>query len=427
MPPSLRAGVARVEITPSPGIDLTGYIARQNPSTGVRDPLYARALALDDGQRQIALVSCDLLSLEREFVHDTRRRITLATGIPGLQVMLAATHTHAGPATFFLQDCGDPDPAYVEELQARIVALVRQAQSALQPAMLAVGKGSSATGVHNRRTPGDVIDPAVEVLRVDRADGAPLAVVVNYACHPTALSADNTLVSADYPGYVCAQVEAATGAVCLFLTGAIGDVGPVARGDAVLAQIGQAVAGETLRVLPGCMPLSGTRLDTEGEILALPLADLPSREQLLRLRAGYRQQALEAEGRREPLQARIARALAGWTERILDMHKDRTLHATVPAEIHTLHVGELTIVGVPGELFVELGLQIKVAAPAAPVMVVGFANDSIGYIPARRAYPQGGYEIDDAYKYYGYPAVLAPEAGEMIVASAARLVQSKLD
>ncbi|MCC6166888.1 MAG: neutral/alkaline non-lysosomal ceramidase N-terminal domain-containing protein [Caldilineaceae bacterium] len=424
MPPNLRAGVAQGTITPPPGLDLTGYIARQNPATGVRDPLYARSLVLDDGRRQIALVSCDLLSVDREFVDDTRRRITLATGLPGLQVMLATTHTHAGPATFFLQGCGDPDPAYVEDLQTRIVALVRQAQSALQPATLAVGEGSSVTGVHNRRTPGDVMDPAVEVLRVDRVDGTPLAVVVNYACHPTALSADNTRVSADYPGYVCAQVEAATGAVCLFLTGAIGDVGPVARGDAVLTQIGQAVADETLRVLPGCTPLAGARLDTEGEILALPLADLPSRDQILDLRAGYQQQALGAEGRHDPLQARIARAMVGWSERILDMYRERTLQATVPAEILTLHVGELTIVGVPGELFVELGLQIKAAAPA-PVMVVGFANDSIGYIPARRAYPQGGYEIDDAYKYYGYPAVLAPEAGEMIVANAARLVQSK--
>jgi hypothetical protein len=424
MPPSLRAGVAQVPITPPPGLDLTGYIARQNPSTGVRDPIYARALVLDDDRRQIALVSCDLLSFDREFVDDTRTRITLVTGIPGPQVLLAATHTHAGPATFFLQDCGDPNPTYVEQLQERIAALVQQAQAALQPVTLAVGEATSTTGVHNRRTPGDVVDPAVEVLRVDKPDGAALAVVVNYACHPTALSADNTLVSADYPGRVCAQVEAATGAVCLFLTGAIGDVGPVARGDAVLEEIGQAVADAALRALPGCTPLADPWLDTEGDILALPLAELPSRDQLLALRETHLRQALEAEGRQEPLQARIARAMAGWTERILDMHKERRLAATVPAEIQTLHLGKLTIVGVPGELFVELGLQIK-AASAAPVMVVGFANDSIGYIPARRAYPHGGYEIAEAYKYYGYPAVLAPEAGEMIVATAARLVQSK--
>lgn len=425
MPPTLQAGVARTEITPPPGLDLTGYIARQNPSTGVRDPLYARALVLDDGRRQIALISCDLLGFDREFVADTRTRIELATAIPGPQVMLAATHTHAGPATMFLRGCGDQDPGYIAQLQERLADLAHQAQTALQPATLAVGKGSSVAGVHNRRTPGDMIDPAVEVLRVDDHSGAPLAVVVNYACHPTCLPAENSLISADYPGRVCSQVEAAIDAVCLFLTGAIGDVGPIQRGDACLEEIGQAVADQVLAVLPVCTPLADPRLDTEGDTLALPLSPLPRRRELLTDRERYLQQALDAEARGQPVQARIARAMADWTERILGLEPEGRRQKVVYAELETLHLGKLTLVGVPGELFVELGLQIKAAGRDAPVMVVGFANDNVGYIPARRAYPQGGYEIDEAYKYYGYPAVLAPEAGELLVATAARLIQSK--
>lgn len=426
MPPMLQAGVARAAITPPPGLDLIGYIARRNPSTGVRDPLYARALVLDDGRRQIALISCDLLGFSREFVADTRTRITLATDIPGPQVMLTATHTHAGPATMFLQGCGDPDPDYITQLQEWLADLARQAQTARQPATLAVGKGSSVAGVHNRRTPGDVVDPAVEVLRVDRADGAPLAIVVNYACHPTCLPAENTLISADYPGHVCAEVEAATGAICLFLTGAIGDVGPVRRGDDCLEEIGQAVADAVLAALPGCVPPADPWLDTEGDTLALPLSPLPSRGALLADRELYLQQALDAEARGQPAQARIARAMVDWTERILDLEPEGRRQKVVYAELETLHLGKLTLVGAPGELFVELGLQIKAAGRDAPVMVVGFANDNVGYIPARRAYPQGGYEIDEAYKYYGYPAVLAPEAGELIVATATRLIQGKL-
>lgn len=425
MPPSLRAGVARIEITPPPGLDLTGFIARQNPSTGVRDPLYARALVLDDDRRQIAIVSCDLLGFDPDFVYDTRTRIELATTIPGPQVLMATTHTHAGPATLFLQDCGDPDPAYLDELQATLASLVRQAQNNLRPATVSAGEGSSTTGVHNRRNPGDVIDPAVEVLRVDGTDGAPLAVVVNYTCHPTCLFADNTHISADYPGLVCAQVETATGAICLFLTGAIGDVGPVRRGEESLNLIGQAVADEVLRVLPGCTSLDDPWLDTEGDVLALPLAELPSRDELLSQRDHYLRLALEAERREDPIQARSARAMVAWSEHIFDLHRDRRLPTSVPAEIHTLHIGNLTIVGVPGELFVDLGLQIKAARSDAPVLVVGFANGDIGYIPTRNAYPQGGYEINEAYRYYGYPAVLAPEAGEQIVATAARLIQSK--
>jgi hypothetical protein len=89
-----------------------------------------------------------------------------------------------------------------------------------------------------------------------------------------------------------------------------------------------------------------------------------------------------------------------------------------------IRVGDLVIVGVPAEYFVELGLQIKEGIRqkgVRQVMICGFANGNVGYIPARRAYPKGGYEVAEAYKYYGYPAAVAPEAGEQIVAAAQRL------
>ena len=179
MPIPLRAGAARLEITPPPGSDLTGFIARTNPSTGVRDPLYARALVIDDDDHQVALVSCDVLGCDAEFVADARARITFATDIAGPQVLLAGTHTHAGPATLLIQDCGTPAPDYLITLQQHIAEVVRQAQANLRPATLYAGRGESATGVHNRRTPGAARAPAGELVRLDGEDGQPLAVVVN--------------------------------------------------------------------------------------------------------------------------------------------------------------------------------------------------------------------------------------------------------
>jgi hypothetical protein len=271
----------------------------------------------------------------------------------------------------------------------------------------------------------------VGVLRIDHANaepaaaGPPLAVVVNYTCHPTCLGSDNRLLSADYPGLVTSAVEAASGAVCLFLTGACGDIGPVERGEASLKIIGQAVAAEVLRVLPSLAPVAPPVLDTEGEILDLPLGALPSREELVTLREQYQAASLEADAAGRPLQARIARALEGWTERILALYKERRLPATVQAELQTIHLGDLVLAGVPGELFVELGLQIKAGTAPRQLFVCGFANGNVGYIPARRAYPHGGYEIDEAYKYYGYPGALAPEAGEQIVSNVLRLIKTK--
>src|SRR5688500_14518170 len=107
MPTILRAGAARIEITPPVGIDLTGFLARQNPGEGVRDPLYVRALVVDDDDRQVALVSCDLLGFERKLVVELSDRIALATGIAAPATMIACTHTHGGPATIRLVDCGE--------------------------------------------------------------------------------------------------------------------------------------------------------------------------------------------------------------------------------------------------------------------------------------------------------------------------------
>jgi hypothetical protein len=424
MPNNLRAGVARLEITPPVGLDLTGYLARENPSIGVRDPLYVRALVLDDEDRQVALISCDLLGFDRALMVELRDRIALRTGIPAPHVMVACTHTHGGPATMRLVDCGEIDPAYVEGLLPRMVDAVAQAQSHLEPATLAVGHAQSTAGVHNRRTPGDVIDPAVGLLRVDESAGKPLAVVVNYTCHPTTLTSDNCRITADYPGLVVDRIEAECGGVALFLMGAIGDVGPIARGEESLATVGNGVADAALAALPTLAANALTRISVASEVLALPLLPLPSRDDWLALRASYESAALAAEQSANPASAKAQWAMVHWTERMFEQMQDESLSPTVEVEIQTLRLGDLVIVGVPGEFFVELGLQIKEKLQKAgvqQVMIVGFANGNVGYIPARRAYPKGGYEIADAYRYYGYPAAIAPEGGEEIVHTASEM------
>ena len=427
MSSTLRAGAARIEITPPVGLDLTGFLARENPSIGVRDPLYARALVLDDGDRQVAIVSCDLLGFERKWVMEICDRIERRTGIYAPQVMVACTHTHGGPATIRLVDCGEIDQTYVDGLLPRVADAVALAQENLEPATLAVGSVTSSTGVHNRRTPGDVIDPEVGLLRVDSAAGKPLAVLVNYTCHPTSLNHVNRKVTADYPGLVCSRIEEETGAVALFLMGAIGDVGPVTRGEESLATVGNAVADAALAALPTLPANAVPRLHTAGEMIALPLFPLPSRAEWLSLREGYEAAALAAEHSNNPAGAKGQWAMVHWTERMFELMQDDALAPTVEVEVQVLQIGDLAIVGVPGEYFVELGLQIKAGIQAGGtrhVMISGFTNGNVGYIPARRAYPKGGYEVNDAYKYYGYPAAIAPEGGEQIVSSAIRMGSS---
>jgi hypothetical protein len=167
------------------------------------------------------------------------------------------------------------------------------------------------------------------------------------------------------------------------------------------------------------------------EMLALPLLPLPTREEWNTWRTNYVAAALSAEHAGNMANAKVQWAMVHWTERMFEAMQDHDLTPTVEAEIQVIQIGDLMLIGVPGEYFVELGLQIKEGihkidtdkSSVRQAMLCGFTNGNVGYIPARRAYPNGGYEINDAYRYYGYPAAIAPEGGEQIVASAVEIAR----
>jgi len=415
------AGVAQIEITPPVGIALSGYIARRGPALGVHDPLYAKALVLDNGATQVALVTVDVLGLQRSTVATLRSAIAAQTSLPAANLLLACSHTHAGPATMFLQGCGEIDPDYLQTLQERIIAVTVEAWANRQPARFGVGHGQVTAGVHNRRNPGAVIDPDLGIVRVDRMDGRSLAVLLNYACHPTCVTGENQLFSAEYCGYATARIQQATDAITLFFTGAIGDVGPSRRGWDVLEQIGNAVADEALRVLPTIPVTEWQSLSSSSHTVELPLQPLPTVADLAAFTAEQQRLLADPERMQQPYQPQIVAAMLQWTAATLTTVTDPAAATVVTTEIQTIRADDLCFVSSPGELFVELGLAVKAHAPTDHLFLCGFGNDNIGYIPTPHAYPQGGYEIADAYKYYGYPAALAPEAGQRYVATAQQL------
>jgi neutral ceramidase len=411
----MKAGLAQIEITAPVGTPLTGYIARDGVATGVLDPLYAKAMVVDDGAQQLAVLTCDLLGLRLSYVQSVRDAINAATSIPVAHILIACSHTHAGPATIALQDCGEVDESYLTTLRDKLVEVTVQAKVAARPARFAVGHGQLTAGVHNRRQPGDVIDPDLGVLRIDDEAGQTLGIVLNYACHPTCLTGENRLFSAEYCGRAIAAIQRATGATALFLTGAIGDVGPVERGLPVLEQIGEAVAEEALRVLRTLDPAPWRGLRVASEMLSLPLQPLPTIAQMEAEVARWQQTITVADEPLLPAHPMIPVAMRHWSARTLAELRAGVAPQSVQTEVQVIRIGDLLVVSAPGELFVELGLAVKRRAGTTHLFVAGFGNDNIGYIPTRRAYPLGGYEVNEAYKYYGYPAALAPEAGEQYV------------
>jgi neutral ceramidase len=414
----MRVGFAEVEITPPVGVDLTGYVARLGPSVGVHDPLYARALLMEDGEMRAALVVCDLLGMDMTTVARLRQVIAPAIGAAPEAVMIACTHTHSGPATFFLHQCGEVDPDYVATLPGKLREAARAAAASLRPVRVAVGEGELPEGAYNRRGAEAAPDTAVGVALLTDEEGAPLVTAMSYGCHPVTMRHDNLLISADYPGAAVRAVTEALGGAGLFLTGASGDVNPVQRNSfEAVDELGRAVADEAVRVARGLVPEVPVRLPVRREVLSLPLLPPLGGAALDALLTAYHDELRQARAADDPVRVRIAEAMVGWARHQAARLAAGAVLTTAEVEVQTLALGPWVLVGVAGELFSGLGARIKAAGEGHPIFVVGYANGDVGYIPDRAAYDAGGYEVSDAYKYYDAPAALAPEAGERVVAA----------
>src|SRR5438105_12807958 len=235
----LRAAVTTADITPAPGARLWGYCSRKAPATGTLDPLYARVLVLETGSQRLAVVSVDL---GRPFGAASLQWLRNATRNDVSFLILTATHTHSGPVV--QDDFPAEKPAWETAALEKIAEAVAKACKNLTQAQIGTGYGSAFIG-HNRlrvnsdgsvswfernltEVPTAPVDGTVSVLRIDDTDGQPLAIVVNYACHPVIFGSDNFQYSADFPAAMTKTVEAAFDGkpLCFFLQGAPGDINP---------------------------------------------------------------------------------------------------------------------------------------------------------------------------------------------------------
>ncbi|MBI3615539.1 MAG: neutral/alkaline non-lysosomal ceramidase N-terminal domain-containing protein [Candidatus Omnitrophica bacterium] len=234
-PVPLKVGVAKVEITPAVGTPLAGYSKRRGkPSVGIRDPLYVRALVLNDGEDILVLVSADILLFPPPLAEEILDEVSEQLKIPKRAIVLAGTHTHSGLGSIadgFLYQMvfGSYQSQIVEGLKGRVIWAVRQAFDHQQPARWGVGKGNLLLRglIENRMDPLGGVDPAVTVLLFDSMEGRPLAILANASAHPTLMDSKAFRFSADYPGEFCRLIEETyPGATCLFVNGAAGDLRP---------------------------------------------------------------------------------------------------------------------------------------------------------------------------------------------------------
>ncbi len=432
----LRIGTGAVRITPPPGAPMAGYYYHRG-AEGVHDDLWAKALVIEaDGQRA-ALVACDLIGLPGAIVEEARRILEKDPGIPPAFAMFSATHAHTGP--LLVQDRMTRAPegemlrlatAYSRELPEKLAECVRLAAARMQPARLSAGRGRQEDLAFNRRflmkdgsvgwNPGKgnpnavrpigPTDPEVPVVLLESPDGKPLAGCVNFALHLDTVG--GTHYSADYPFTLSRllQESLGDGFFTLFTIGCAGNLNHIdirwarpQKGNTEAARIGTLLAAEVLRAWKKAEPLEAAVLKAARSTVSLPLAEIRPEE------LAWARQVTPKFGK--PGAAPFLDLVRAFRITEIDDRRGRP----VDAEVQAIALGpDIAWLGLPGEIFTELGLAIKAASPFRFTLISELTNDSIGYVPNRKAYEEGAYEVVSSR--------LAPGAGEMLADAAVRLL-----
>lgn len=404
-----KAGASEKRITPPIGIRMAGYAARKGSAVGVHDDLYVGALVLDDGAEEVSILAVDLLGLDKAAVSLIRKSISERIGIDANNVLICASHTHSGPVT-----SGDKvDRDWISSLKERIVEVALQAHEGRRDARLGVGRGEVEGIGANRRDPEKgVVDKSVGVIRIDDIRGNPIAVLMNYACHATVLGHDNLLISADYPGYAKKVIRNALGeeAVVMFANGACGDINPGGYSSDISAiggyipgrtferaeKLGSLLGKEVLRVAKNVKTHPRINLSMVTERVRLPLRELPTlkeaEERLEEKEELVRRLEDQGASSHEVTEAKIAAVYA--KVELAHARKASLLPTNdMETELQAIALDEALLVALPGEAFVEIGLSVKNKCRFNHTLVIGYANDSIGYIPTKEALLKGGYEV----------------------------------
>jgi hypothetical protein len=401
----VKAGVARVDITPPLGLPVGCWSARRCLAEGAREPLVAQALVVADGERTVAIVTTDLVFAGRELTDDVRRRVQELTGIPPDAVSVHASHNHSAPSlargsgVAGLRDASGFE-RYVEVLPDLVAGVVYAAWTKMQPAR--VGSAvTSAPGLSvNRMRHERPVDDSLAVIRVDREDGSPLAALLSFTAHPITIGGITREWDAEYIGPLRAAFEESVpGADPLFVQGCAGDVSPFTSwwfGNREASRHSYEARDELGRKLGELAAELHAQIETTGD------ARVSTAVEWLELRR--RRHEYSADEIRAAMSELESRPEPKWPEtwssdvhtmtsaqdfpdaykwNALTMYADMIERADVPirTEIQGIALGDAAIVTNSFELFNEAGSKIKDASPFATTIAAAYTNDYLGYLP----------------------------------------------
>ena len=414
----MNLGTSQVDITPQPGVELSGFAARVQPSTGVLDPLFAKALYLVCDGEKMLWIHCDLIGFDRAIVQIFRHWAHAELGLNENQIMLSATHTHAGPCTIHLREAGEYDPTYVEFLQTRLRDASKRAIASTEKCELVSVEGHLDLAVDRRKTASAHTDPRVAALGFRRGDGSFVASILNYAMHPVSLGPTNRLISTDTSGQAALTLaQQLPGKPVVFVTnGACANLNPPAENvsfDQVKhwgSQIANA-AGNLLRTAKAHVK---PKLKIIKRVVPLPLEVLDAN--------GINRFADGALHNADPLAQwgeKYRRVVEHWRNTLLEQGRENG-NGHHKAELFGVSLNGIILLGANAEVFSEFTDLLRQGSEKK-IYLIGYANGDVGYLPTRAAYAEGGYEVEVAHMFYGG---FRPKAGglELLAAAAKELV-----
>lgn len=374
-----RASAVKVDITPESAQWLSGYQPRR--SDGILDNIYHRVVALDSGDTQFYLISSDLCLFSPTLYDSVMGDLQKATGIDPKHVLWSVTHTHAAPEigppdmykTLLGRSDHDWDRDYTSRTTTALIGAVRAARGKLEPARIAFGSGVAFANINRRArdvdgrisiglNPDGPVDRQFNLIRLDRPDGTPIALIANYAMHGTVMSGQNLKISGDGPGTVTAYLEEQLGSTVLYINGAAGNVAPIYS----VYPNPQSGHLSQFRVLLGDRILNAVRAIAPG-----------TRDVTIR----HVEKIIET-----PRKAELA-----WPEELAAYIRMEG-RPLVRLPIRFVRINDAVIWSAPVEMFSEIAMAVRDRSPFAHTLYFGYTNGWFGYLPTARAFEEGGYE-----------------------------------
>ena len=388
----LKAGLAKLDITPDKPVKMSGYSGRKAESTGVHDRLSARITAFESGGRRLVLVSTDLIGFYDTY-EPIRDAICERYQLKPGEILLTGTHTHSGPSPTLSADGYPNNVEYTQNLKGKLLEGVGRAIEATSPVEMGIGRGYSPVGVNRRerqpdgsiklgRNPYGPTDKEVLVMKLARPDGAPVAALFDYATHGTSLGPKNLQISGDVLGLAAQWVEKILGpnVTAPVFAGASGNIDP------------------WFRVLPSFETAGGWI--PEPELLGILLG-----EEVVHVFRNIKTTSSSAA---------IASELATLELPAKKSEGREDAPPTKPLNVTVARIGQIALVGVGCELLTEVGMEIKEGSPFEYTFVISHCNGKAGYLPPKHLYEEGGYEINST----GF----APEAAGILVKESLRML-----